>query len=93
MSTRIQRQYFVSGIVQGVGYRFFVFDAALRHGILGHARNLPDGRVEVVGEGTEAGLTVFLTDLERGPSSSRVEPVTEAEFGPAESYSDFTIRG
>ena len=93
MSTRIQRQFFVSGIVQGVGYRFFAFDAAQRHAILGYARNLPDGRVEVVGEGVESELTVFLAELERGPVASRVEQVIEAEFGPAESFSEFTIRG
>jgi len=93
VSTRIQRQFLVSGIVQGVGYRFFAFDAARRHGILGFARNLPDGRVEVVGEGEEPELTLFLADLKRGPWASRVDQVTNAEFGPAESFSEFTIRG
>ena len=41
----------VSGHVQGVGYRYFVREIASAAGLAGSARNLPDGRVEVVAEG------------------------------------------
>ena len=46
-------RYLVSGRVQGVGYRYFVLREAERLGLAGFARNLPDGRVEVVAEGAE----------------------------------------
>jgi len=41
------RRYFVSGLVQGVGYRYFTQDAADRLRLTGYVRNLRDGRVEV----------------------------------------------
>lgn len=44
----IARRFLISGIVQGVGYRYFALRAAKRHGIVGYVRNLHDGRVEVV---------------------------------------------
>jgi hypothetical protein len=44
-----------------------------------------------VGEGTEIELTIFLEDLKRGPTSSQVDQVIEAEFGHAKSFSEFTI--
>jgi acylphosphatase len=89
----IQRQYFVSGRVQGVGYRYFAFDAAQRLGLRGFARNLTDGRVEVVADGKDDALTGLRTELERGPLSSRVDQVTEAEVDSAAIFSEFTIRG
>ena len=42
----VTRQFYVSGQVQGVGYRFFVQRVAARHQVTGYVRNLPDGRVE-----------------------------------------------
>ena len=49
--TRARRSPLVSGHVQGVGYRWFVRGLAPAAGLAGSARNLPDGRVEVVLEG------------------------------------------
>ena len=43
----VARRFLISGIVQGVGFRFFVMRAAARHHMLGTVRNMPDGRVEV----------------------------------------------
>ena len=42
---------FVSGIVQGVGYRWYVEDKAKERGLTGYVRNIKDGRVEIVAEG------------------------------------------
>ena len=44
---RIAKRFFASGLVQGVGYRFFARRAAERLGVAGYAKNLRDGRVEV----------------------------------------------
>jgi acylphosphatase len=78
------RRFFVSGRVQGVGYRFFAFDAAERQGVSGYARNLRDGRVEVYAMGTEAQLRALLEDLQHGPRLALVESIsqTEAELLP-----------
>jgi acylphosphatase len=70
----------VSGHVQGVGYRWFVRGRAAAAGLAGSARNLPDGRVEVVLEGPEDVVRVVVAALE-GPdapgSVSRVDLRTE----------------
>ena len=80
-------------MVQGVGYRYFVARAAERHGIFGYARNLFDGRVEVVCEGIQSALDAFRQELERGPAASRVDVVTESEPAGEETFTAFTIRG
>ena len=57
------RRYFVSGIVQGVGYRFFVQRVAEKLDIGGYARNLFDGRVEVFAVGSTAQLDQLKSEL------------------------------
>ncbi len=66
-------RFLVSGVVQGVGYRFFAAHAAGRLGISGYARNLPDGRVEVVAQGDAEALRRFEDDLRTGPGGGRVD--------------------
>jgi acylphosphatase len=73
------RRFYVSGRVQGVGYRFFACDAAQRHGVSGYARNLRDGRVEIYAMGTETQLRALLADLQRGPRFAWVETVSQTE--------------
>ncbi len=63
----------VSGFVQGVGYRYYVLDAANILKLTGYAKNLPDGKVEVVAEGQKEDLEILLEKLKRGSYSSRVE--------------------
>src|SRR5690606_10361094 len=57
-----------------------VADAALREGVSGHARNLPDGSVEVLLAGSEAAVARVRAAVEQGPPRSRVESV---EWRPA----------
>jgi acylphosphatase len=71
------RRYYVSGIVQGVGFRYFANSAALRLGLAGYTRNLADGRVEVYAVGSPAALTALRSELERGPRGASVEHVAE----------------
>jgi acylphosphatase len=73
------RRYFVSGMVQGVGYRFFATRLAERLGVTGWVKNLPDGRVEVYAIGPCEALTDFRSELERGPRGAMVEDVREEE--------------
>ena len=71
------KRFFVSGFVQGVGFRYFTQDAAERLHLNGYVRNLRDGRVEAYAIGTEKQLADFRAALERGPRFSRVTQVTE----------------
>ena len=77
--TREPRRYLVSGMVQGVGYRYFAMRAAQRLGIGGYARNLPDGSVEVYAVGSAPKLVEFRKELERGPEGASVTGVAEEE--------------
>lgn len=72
----------VSGRVQGVGYRYFVADAARECGVTGYVRNLHNGDVEVVAEGREGDLRSLIGAMWEGPSSARVEQV-RANWGSA----------
>jgi acylphosphatase len=73
------RRFYVSGRVQGVGFRFFACEAAQRQSVSGYVQNLSDGRVEVYAIGAEAQLQALLGELRRGPRSAYVESVSEAE--------------
>jgi len=75
--TRLAKRYFVSGMVQGVGYRFFTQRAAERLKISGFVRNLWDGRVEVFAMGTPDQHKELRRLLERGPMGSDVTEVSE----------------
>ena len=75
--TQVARRYFVSGMVQGVGYRYFARQLAQRLGIAGYVKNLRDGRVEVYVIGSASVLASLRTELERGPNGASVSNVTE----------------
>lgn len=80
----------VSGRVQGVGFRYFVFREAQRLGLSGFVRNLGDGRVEVVASGPEAELNRLEALLWRGPVMANVTMV-EVEDADAPATSGFVI--
>ena|SRR5690242_16444736 len=60
---------YVRGDVQGVGFRFWVRSQARALGLVGHARNLPDGRVEVVAQGVGDAVDRLIALLQEEPSS------------------------
>ena len=72
----------VKGQVQGVGYRYFAIRRAEDLGLVGYAKNLPNGDVEVVAEGNEEDLGKFIVALQRGPSSAFVREV-KVDWMPA----------
>jgi acylphosphatase len=73
------KRYYVSGMVQGVGYRYFAARTARQLGIVGFAKNLRDGRVEVYAIAPHAALNSFRSELQRGPQGAIVENVSEDE--------------
>jgi len=66
------KRYFVSGNVQGVGFRYFTQCAAERLQLNGYTRNLPDGRVEVYAIGPADQLAKLRSVLDRGPWGATV---------------------
>jgi acylphosphatase len=89
MTTR----FLVSGMVQGVGFRWFVARHARSLGLAGYARNLPDGRVEVVVSGPDGALPELEKLLQAGPAHAQVERVERsAEPAPVLVGNSFDIR-
>jgi len=74
------RRCHVSGRVQGVHYRASAAQRARSMRLTGHARNLPDGRVEVLVCGSEHAVREFIQWLWIGPSAAKVRDVVVAEF-------------
>ncbi|MFZ0911178.1 MAG: acylphosphatase [Candidatus Acidiferrales bacterium] len=90
--TTTARVFLISGMVQGVGYRFFARGAAQRLGVSGYAKNLGDGRVEVYAIGTPGALAALRTELARGPRFASVSGVDDEERAVDSRYADrFTI--
>ncbi len=82
---------YVSGYVQGVGFRYFTLRTAQQLALVGWVRNLSDGSVEVVAEGRKAVLEAFLTELKRGPQSSRVENVRYTWYPARGEFNKFEV--
>ena len=87
----VARKFYISGMVQGVGYRFFTQRAAARHQVLGYVRNLKDGRVEAFAEGDAETVEAFKNDLTAGPTYSKVEHIEEIVLEPNGFYKSFRI--
>ncbi len=87
----IARKLFASGLVQGVGFRFFTQRAAARHQVLGYVKNLKDGRVECYVEADEPNLQEFINDISAGPTYSRVKDIEEIVVEPQGFYTQFRI--
>ena len=77
-----EKKYFslhlrVSGLVQGVGFRFYTINRASAYGVTGWVKNLYDGSVEIEAEGTRDRLVPFLKEIRIGPRSTHIRGVTE----------------
>ncbi len=80
MTERTQaKRFYVGGMVQGVGYRFFAQRVAERLGLAGYVKNLRDGRVEVYAVGAPERLRALRAELERGPEAAVVSRVVEED--------------
>lgn len=84
------RRYFVSGRVQGVGFRWFVEKVARDLDLTGYTRNLSNGRVEVYAVGPAEKLSELSGHLHVGPRMAHVQQVEEVEAEMLD-YSDFRI--
>ena len=91
MPNKIAKRWFVSGAVQGVGFRAFAQHKATSLGVAGWARNLEDGRVEVYAVGTPDRLDDLSAALHIGPRMAEVRGVEEKDASP-ESLAGFGVR-
>lgn len=80
MPILIARRCYISGRVQGVFYRASTRQKATELGCAGYARNLPDGRVEVLAVGEPQAVQSLLDWLWRGPPASEVKLVEVLEL-------------
>ena len=92
MAPEYRQRLVVSGMVQGVGFRFFTCRVAAKYPLVGYVRNLPDGDVEVVAEGKKEVVRSFLDEVARGPSYSRVIGVKTFIEQPTGQYRSFGVK-
>jgi len=91
MHRKSAKRWFVTGSVQGVGFRYFVQHKAAALGLSGWARNLDDGRVEVYAIGSPDQLSELASALHLGPRMADVRSVEERDAA-VESVSGFGVR-
>jgi acylphosphatase len=88
---RVRAHVFVSGRVQNVNFRAYTRDEAKRAGLDGWVKNLADGRVEAVFEGTRGGVQSLVSWCYSGPSSAEVDHVEVNWEDPTNQDGPFTI--
>lgn len=81
----------VSGVVQGVGYRYFVLMRGRNMGLRGYVRNLYPGEVEVEVEGERALILEFVKELRVGPPSAHVTDIHVEWHDPQGKFTDFQV--
>ena len=92
VNRKMQLFVLISGKVQGVGFRNFTQMNAKQLGINGYAKNLPNGKVEVVAEGDKAQLDALVALLKKGPRFARVDSLDVDERSFTGEYKTFGIR-
>lgn len=85
-------EIYVSGRVQGVYFRDFTRKVATRLGLVGYARNLPDGRVKVIAQGKKSLISELLDNLHTGPEVSNVEGIDVSWVDASDEFTEFLIK-
>lgn len=91
MNNKTQIKYKVYGLVQGVGFRYFVYRHASELKLKGYAKNLWDGTVEIVVEGEESKVNALHDYLLQGPSRARVDKVEKFPGNYSGTFTGFEI--
>ncbi len=82
----------VTGIVQGVGFRPFIYRTAVKNSLAGYVRNRGDAGVEILLEGTQNAINTFMRDLkEQKPSQAQIHNIIQTTLAGKNEYPKFTI--
>lgn len=92
VSEKMQRRIRVEGRVQGVYFRVRTAESVRGLGVAGYVRNLPDGSVEIVVQGSPAAIDAVVAWAERGPPAARVDRVEVTESNECLADDSFSIR-
>jgi acylphosphatase len=84
-------KFIVSGVVQGVGFRYFTSHQGLKLGLTGYTKNLYNGDVEVVGCGKPEKLDKLFEWLHQGSPMAQVDKVTRSEYSCEKPFRGFAI--
>ncbi|MCS7143426.1 MAG: acylphosphatase [Archaeoglobaceae archaeon] len=84
-------EIYVSGVVQGVGFRYYTTKVAKELGIKGFVKNLPDGRVYIYAVGEGNSLEKFISSVRQGPPLAVVRDV-EIRNAEIKEFERFEVR-
>ena len=88
----IKKRFRIYGHVQGVGFRYFTWQYALKIGVTGFVRNLADGSVEVIAAGSESQIDALDAGLQHGPRTARVNQVLVEEYLGDNTWTTFQVQ-
>ena len=86
-----QAHIFISGSVQGVGYRFFIKSWAKTFGVVGWVKNSPEGKVEAVFQGDEKSVEDLIAKCRKGPFLAEVKDVAVNWEEGGDEFGDFRV--
>jgi len=92
VNKKVKVHIFISGIVQGVFFRYETREKAQELGVTGWVKNLPDGRVEAVFEGERVKVDEVLKWAKKGPSGAIVDHLDAVWEGHQGEFQDFEVR-
>ena len=88
----IRAHLFASGLVQGVGFRYFVYNRAINLDLIGYVKNIFSGEVEIEIEGDRSLIEEFIKEVKVGPRSANVKDLKIEWLNSTKSYRSFEIR-
>jgi acylphosphatase len=88
----VRAHIIVKGLVQGVGFRYFVYSRATAAGTRGWVRNLGNGDVEIEAQGERSGVEILIGQVKAGPRSARVTDMRIEWKPPLEDATAIEIR-
>jgi len=84
-------KFIISGVVQGVGFRYFTAHQGIKLGLTGYAHNLGNGDVEVIATGSQESLELLYEWLKQGAPMASVDCVHRSECFPETPLKGFAI--
>lgn len=88
----MKKHIFISGRVQGVGFRHFIKKNAEALGVKGWVKNLPDGRVEAIFQGSEEQIDEIIQRCKKGPVAGFVQDIKVRDANDETAYKSFEVK-